>query len=60
MGSFQIIPKPFATNCTTSATKASPLSFLIDTTIQNQGMISFKRHLATSQAFSGKASTHPE
>jgi hypothetical protein len=43
--------------------KAGPLSNPIDTGIRNQGMISFNRHLDTSQAFSvrvRKASTHPE
>jgi hypothetical protein len=60
---FQVIPKPLAANCTTSAKKAGSLSDPIDTGILNQGMISFNRHPATSQAFSvqvGKASTHPE
>jgi hypothetical protein len=63
MCSFQVIPNPLATNCTTSATKAGLLSDPIDTGILNQGMISLNRHLVTSQPFSvrvGKASTHPE
>jgi hypothetical protein len=54
---------PLAINCTSSATKAGPLSDPIDTGIPNQGMIFFHRHLATSQASSvqvGKASTYPE
>jgi hypothetical protein len=61
--SFQVIPKPLAISCTTSATKAGPLSDPIDTGILNWGMISFYRHLATSWTFSvwvGKTSTHPE
>jgi hypothetical protein len=60
---FQVIPKPLAISCTTSARKAGPLSNQIDTGISNQGMISFNRHLATSWVFSVrvvKASTHPE
>jgi hypothetical protein len=41
-------------NCTTSVTKASPLSEPIDTGIPNHGMILFNRHLATSWTFSVK------
>jgi hypothetical protein len=60
---FQVIPKPLAISCTTSATKGGPLPDPVDTGIPNQGMISFNRHLAISWAFLvivWKASTHPE
>jgi hypothetical protein len=63
MCNFQVISKPLAIDCITSATKAGPLSDPVDTGIPKQRKIFFSRHLATSLAFSacvGKASTHPE
>jgi hypothetical protein len=46
-----VASNPLDINCTSSATKASPLSDPIDTGILNQGMISFNRYLATFWAF---------